>query len=165
MKSALIAVIVGMAVATGTALATNGTSGHPRASNVPPPPPAGHPSSPAAPKPRGALNPRSLEKLVGKWSAAHPGWENPARMTHQESLQAAVSHPAVYAPQLMSRAEAVRILEQYGPWATMSPHLRALERKQGIPIPFGIPYVPPSVLIPSGTLHRLDAAREAAARP
>lgn len=103
--------------------------------------------------------------MVAAWSAAHPGWKNPADMTHQEMLQAAIAHPAVYGGSLSQSSKALRTIQQYGSYATLPPKLRALMRAQGVPIPPNLPYVPPSAYIPAARLAQIKAARAAARRP
>jgi len=102
--------------------------------------------------------------MEAAWSAAHPGWTNPADMTHAQMLQAALAHPAVYGSDLNRSSRDVRLIELYGSYATMPPKLRALERAWGIRIPTDIPYVAPSALTPAARLARIKAALRAARR-
>lgn len=142
MKLALVTAIVAAAVAAGSALAV----GRPAGRSAPRPPhPRAHPhphARRAPPAAHGPLSHAALQSRIAAWSAAHPGWTNPAGMTHAEMTQAAIDHPTVYAPVLAGKSKSMRIIEQYGTWATMSPQLRAIERAEGIPIPANIPYVP-----------------------
>jgi hypothetical protein len=158
MKIALLVGILAAAGAGGSAMATGSAprpshaAPHPRAERQLPA--AGHPVTEAA-----------IQRRIAAWSAAHPGWTNPADMTHAQMLEAEIAHPAVYAPYLNRSSKALRIIQVYGTWATMSPRLRALERAQGVPIPAGIPYVPPSAYIPAARLALVKTALRNGRRP
>jgi hypothetical protein len=163
-KIALLAGIVAAAVGSGSALATHAAVQHgpPRPQHRPT---AHHPVPPGAHSSHHPLSAATVQAMIAAWSAAHPGSTNPAQMTQAELAKAAAFQPGVYAPGLSSSSKAVRLIQRYGAWATLSPKLRALERAQGIPIPADIPYVPPSEYIPAARLARLKAALAAARRP
>ena len=168
MKSALIAGIVAAAVAAGSATATTWANG---SASAPPPatpshgaPPAVPPAHPAAPPPAHASRHRSapppqsrrpltmaeIQGMIAAWSAAHPGWKNPADMTHAEMLQAMVDHPAVYAPDLNRTSRALRIFQLYGSYTTLPPKLLAVMRSHGYPIPANLPHVSLGKAPPAG---------------
>lgn len=157
MKIALIAGLVAAAVAAGSALA-GGSTPPPRAAHARPAAPS-HPVPHSHPAPHSQpLSNAQIGRMVAAWSAAHPGWKNPAQMTHAEMLRAAVAHPAVYAPNLNRSSMALRIFDQYGAWTTLSPHVRALERAQGVPIPANLPYVQLNSLVPASRVAAIEKA-------
>ncbi len=171
-KVALIAGIVAAVVASASAMAASSgihTGPAPQAPHGPEVTGAAHaapqPKQPAPPASRKPLSNAAVQSMVAAWSKAHLGWKNPANMTHAEMLQAAIEHPAVYAPNLNRSSVALRIVEQYGADTTLPASVLALMRAQGYPIPADLPHVPLSALVPASRLALIKAALAAARKP